>query len=551
MYTLGIFNVFNSGVALIKNGKVIYASLEERFNRIKAVKCFPINAINDCLKFANITKKDIKTIAYGGYTMSCKEALEDYLECSNSYGISKAADRLNNTLEVDYKFVADFHYNIGKHFPDANIKYYDHHYSHACLAYYLSKIKNSYVITADGRGDFQSLAIWVSKDRKLQRVQTFCELRSLGFLYGQITYLLGFTPHKDEGKITGLASYGKYTSIVDDIFKIIFFDKTSGKIEVNKDFYAFNSPMKMEYLKDITQGKLKEDIAFAVQYVLEKIMLDVIKHYVPKGSNLCVSGGIFANVKLTSIIQDSGYVNEFFVCPEPGDAGLSLGSAIACEVENGCFDFECKDFYLGSSYSFDDVDLSKYDVKKLDKKGFLKEVVELLEQDKILGLFAGRMEYGSRALGARSIIAQTKNKNINDILNTRLHRTEFMPLAPFTLKSEAKKMFIGYKENDKNANYMATSYEATELMKEISPAVVHINGSVRPQVIDENNGVLVYYEILKAYFDKTGIPSLINTSFNDHGEPIVCTPQDALKALDKQIIDYVVTDSYQIIKNKQ
>ena len=174
-------------------------------------------------------------------------------------------------------------------------------------------------------------------------------------------------------------------------------------------------------------------------------------------------------------------------------------------------------------------------------------LVELLLKDKIIGLFTGRMEYGPRALRARSIIMQATDSEINKTVNKRLNRTEFMPFAPFTLIENANEMYLNFDSSDINLKHMTTCYDCTEKMKKISPAVVHVDGTARPQLIDKNIGIDLYYSILKAYFDKTGIPNLVNTSFNNHEEPIVCHPNDALDSLAKNNVDYIVNDSNMII----
>ena len=203
MYILGSFNAHNSGVTLLKDNQIIYASAEERFTREKFTRSFPIESIKNCLEFCRVQYDDIDTIAYGGYTKPPFEAIESFFHTANTnFGIEKAIDRLHTSISVDYEISSEFHLNIKKLFPNASIEYVDHHFAHACSAYYMSKSNDSFVITADGRGDLQSLVIWKSNKNQLERFKTFSELQSLGFLYGQITHILGFTPHRHEGKVT-------------------------------------------------------------------------------------------------------------------------------------------------------------------------------------------------------------------------------------------------------------------------------------------------------------------------------------------------------------
>jgi len=546
MLILGIFNAHNSGVTLLKDNQIIYASAEERFSREKFTRTFPRKSIENCLEFCGVNYEDIDIIAYGGYTKPPLEAIQSFFNTANQrFGIEKAVERLQTTISVDYDISSEFHLNVKKLFPNARIEYVDHHYAHACCAYYISKLDNSFVITADGRGDLQSLVVWKSEKNELKRVKTFSELQSLGFLYGQITHILGFTPHRHEGKVTGLAAYGKKTELIDDLLRMINFD--NGEIIVSKEFFPYNKPIHLEHLKKICSNYNKEDIAYAVQFVLEKIVLDVIRFYIPEGSNLCLAGGIFANVKLNQKIRECGILKKYYVFPEMGDGGISFGSTIATALKNGTNMFSCNNMYLGPKYDWNDIDLSKYNVEKFDDEEFVSKIVELLLKNQIIGLFFNRMEYGPRALGARSIIMQAKDPDINKIVNKRLNRTEFMPFAPFTLKEMANDMYLDYDESDENLKHMTTCYNCTDKMKKISPAVVHVDGTARPQIIDEHIEVNLYYRILKEYFNRTKIPNLVNTSFNNHEEPIVCSPIDALKSLENNNIDYLVNDGKMII----
>jgi carbamoyltransferase len=231
------------------------------------------------------------------------------------------------------------------------------------------------------------------------------------------------------------------------------------------------------------------------------------------------------------------------------DGGIGFGAAIAKAVDNGISYFNWNNtMLLGPQYSFDQSNLQNYTVENFQNiDRCSKKTVELILEGKIAGVFTGHMEYGPRALGSRSIIFETKNKIVNDTINKRLNRTEFMPFAPVTLESEASKMYIDYTE-DFNTNFMTTCYNCTDEMKKISPAVVHVDNTARPQIISKDNSNELYYKILNTYFEKTGIPNLVNTSFNNHEEPIVCTPLDALDSLEKNNVDFIVTDTIIIMK---
>jgi len=540
MYILGIFNGNNSSACLMKDGQLLFAAHEERYTRKKFIRQYPINAIESCLQYANIGYNDIKAVGIGAWSYPSYDAINDY-HLTTVVTPQKKSERMYNSLKADAPYREEFLSKTAKYFKNAAIKTIDHHLSHAYTAFLPSGYSESYILTIDGRGDLQSCVVWkASLENGIHRIKTFSDLKSLGAFYGQITGLLGFTPDRHEGKVTGLAAYGKHTKLVDVFLDLIHFSE--GEIVVSKNYTPFLN-FDYTYLKEITQGYSKEDIAYAVQEVLEHIVLELIKYYIPEGSNLCLSGGVFGNVKLNQRIREKTSINNYYVFPEMGDGGNSVGGALAVSFDAGIKTYNIDSMYLGPSYTWDDVDLSTYCVEYFDSDtAFIETVTDMLIENKVLGLFTGRMEFGPRALGSRSILISTCNTDINTSVNKRLNRNEFMPFAPVTLKEQAPKMYLDFKEEDINVNFMTTCYRCSTTMRELSPAVVHIDNTARPQIIDASHPNTLYYQILKRYYEKTGIPSLVNTSFNNHEEPIVCTPEDALESLKKDNIDFIVTD---------
>ncbi len=550
MNILGIGNSTNSNVTLIVNDKIVYAAQEERFARVKQIKTYPLKAIEDCLRFARLNYDDINYVVCGGWKNTDLDVLEDYFESvKNGYPSDTAAKKMFWSMERDFAYREDFYINSARLFKNATIKVFEHHYAHACSAFYPSSFEEFYILTADGRGDGQSVVFWkADRQNGLQKIKTFCELKSLGALYGQITGVLGFKPDRHEGKITGLAAYGKESPFL-EFLNGIFYEK-DGEIVVSAEFVPFLSydySSIKQFIDD--NGCSKEDVAYAVQNVLECVIVALVKKYVPSGSNLCMAGGVFGNVKLNQRIREQCLLQNYYVFPEMGDGGMGFGAAIAMAKELGINDIKFENAFLGPKYEWDCVDLDKYDVIKCESVYLCaKKASELIIDGKVAGVFTGRMEYGPRALGARSIMLDATNADVNAVMNKRLNRTEFMPFAPVTLLDEVEKMYVDFDRKDVNAEYMTTCYVCTDVMAKMSPAVVHVDNTARPQVISQSYPNVLYYEILKTYYDKTGIPSLVNTSFNNHEEPIVCTPLDALDSLDKDNIDFVVTDCMIISK---
>lgn len=554
----------------LNSKKCIYASANERFSRIKGENGFPFLALQSAISFCKITPQEIRAFAYSGTTYPSEQTIEDFLESSCFYGTKRSSFKLFKSFEKDHEEVVNFKNDlfsfqfcqtdsIESKIKMPQIYFYNHHEAHAYTAFSCigsfkntnaDSIKNKeqnefYAITADGRGDGDSLVIWKLENQKITRKVSFCELRSLGQLYSQITYFLGFTPNKHEGKITGLAAFGKKTDLCEKLGALLSFE--NGKLLPSADFVAFGKPFDLSFLHSLCDGFSKEDIAFAIQFVLEKRILEIISFYVPQNATLCAAGGVFANVKLNQKIKENRE-GKFYIFPEMGDGGIAFGAALAAIFEASqtlnfktCF---WENMLLGPSFTFSKTNLNGFKVQKFTQKNeFLEEICARLCKNEILGAFFGRMEFGPRALGSRSIIAAPKN-GANEAINARLHRTEFMPFAPFSLKECADKLYTGL-ENDPNARFMTMCYVCSPLMQKQAPACVHIDKTARPQIVEEKDGL--YYEILQKYFEKTGCASLINTSFNNHEEPIVCTPDDALNALKKNCVDAIITNDLWII----
>jgi carbamoyltransferase len=539
MKVLGIYNGKNASITYFDGKKIAFSVCEERFNRIKNYRGYPFKSINYLFKKFKLNPLDIDVVACGAWNFAGKEVLKDYFNNNNS--CLEPWNRLFHSISTDHEYKLEFLKETVKIFKNAKIKIYDHHISHFFSAKLPFKYKNGYGIVSDGRGDGQSLSLWKFSPNKIIKIAGFSELRSFGAFYGSITTLLGFVADRHEGKITGLAAYGKKTKLVNIFKKYINFYK--GQINTSQNFIPFIKPNNLNYLKKLTKGFSKEDIAFAAQYILEKNILKILDYYVPKKQNLVAAGGVFANVKLNQKIRETNNYKNFYVFPEMSDGGISFGAVSAYLFENKIVSKNVNDMFLGPESSISYKDKNQLRVRKLTKKSNFNFILNKLFEGKVVGIHHGKGEFGPRALGNRSIIFSPSNIELNDQVNKRLGRNEFMPFAPVTIDKFAKKLFINYKKNDNNLNFMTTCYKCTELMQKKCPSVVHIDQTARPQILNKNFKNKVYFNLVNSFNKVYQIPCLVNTSFNTHEEPIVNTVEEAIVILKKKVIDYLIVDN--------
>lgn len=565
MNILGICNANDSGAAIIKGGKLIASVNEERFIRKKLTSKFPINSIEYVLKEANLKIEKIDYIGCGAWSGINLDETAPILNQEKfkknqqgSFAKLKAEERINASKKSDLAAKNRLLEDCKKNgIPLEKINFCDHHLSHALVAFYPSKFDEAVVLVADGRGDFRSTSLWKA-DRKhgLKNIHTVSELNSVGAMYGYMTKILGYTPDRHEGKLTGLSARGKHTELCDYLNESIWFNEKTGQIEtVYGDYYLPNMKAELPKLTNLLKKFPKEDFAFAAQFVLEKVLIDYLTYYLKKefpnkNINLCLSGGCVANVKLNYEINKIAQVKDIYVSPAMGDGGNALGGAIYCMIEkSNQKKLDMETVYLGPRFTHEAItkvckkNQLKYKMISNDEK--IDIAANYLNQEKIIGWFQGRMEYGPRALGSRSILASAKDKHINDSLNKRLNRTEFMPFAPATIDELAPLCFENWDSQNNCARFMTTCYECTSFMIENCPATVHIDNTARPQVVRFNDNP-DYYNLIRRYYKVSGRPALINTSFNHHEEPIVCTPEDAIRSFKKGNVDILFIENIMI-----
>lgn len=585
-YVLGIHFGHDANATLVKDNVCIGSVQEERFTRKKFQGGYPVNSIKYLLK-NSISAYDINTIVCIGDTSphemgggSVTQIYTRMLHKPPSQITCKILTSIDNIFPfLNYRknlMIKLLKLNLKKiNLQNIPIKFINHHHAHALGALYTSGFDDPLVITADGQGDglSNSVSTIESESGKVKRHSLSKSYHSLGIVYSMVTQYLGFKPGRHEGKITGLAAYGNEVNIK---FPITYDSKNNSfKTELVSSYilrsnilsflyFIFFSPKKLLIALTtratlsnhlITQKTLhyieknfskinKEDVAYWVQSntekLLEKYTLNNLKIFNKK--DLCVSGGLFANVKLNQKLYDIPNLNKLFVMPNMGDGGLTYGSALYVAnnykyESNKCY---FNNAYLGPSYKDSEI-ISSLLKEKLAYKiynDFPLIIAKYLYKGLIIGRFTGKLEWGPRALGNRSILASATNKNINSVLNERLGRTEFMPFAPIVIDEDADKIFLNYSHQMKISEYMTVTYNVRDEWHAKIPAVVHIDGTARPQIVNRKQNPSLYH-ILAEYKKLSGFGVLVNTSFNLHEEPIVCSPEDMINTYKGNAVDIV------------
>ena len=573
MIVLGIIDSKPSSAAILKNGLIVSAIAEERLCRMKMASGMPRQAIKQVMLDAGLTAEDIDLVAVAQRV----SVFEPEPIPWNGWFDSKHAgkprpfEKISGTLApiAGYiPFAQKAHHQLKDIFsrkrlsqiPEllkseyritAPVKYYDHHYCHATSAYYTSNYDTALVITLDGGGDGLSGSVYHGENGKLTRLAAVDSFNSLGNFYSYITHLCGFKAESHEGKITGLAALGKPTYI--NILRGFVSYEEPGQIQYSVPMYH-RSALK-QIASRLPLDFDKADLAASVQLLLEEIGIEFIRFWLRKTGirSIAVAGGVFSNVKFNQRVHELAEVDNFFVHPAMDDSGLAIGGAFAALAEEPATDSRhllqrLKNVYFGTQYSDDEIHacIEAFGFRATYEAKITDVVAKLLAAGYVVARFTGKMEYGPRALGHRSILYQTTDPSINDWLNAHLLRTEFMPFAPATLQEYADECFDGLNGARDSARYMTITFNCTERMRAQSPGVVHVDGTARPQILDPETAPDLY-AITKAYHKLTGIPSLINTSFNIHGEPIVCTPEDALRSFRQGKLDYLAIGNWLVV----
>ena len=410
----------------------------------------------------------------------------------------------------------------------------EHHLTHVANAYYCSGFDQALVVTIDAYGS--GLSGTVSTANREEGIRRLAEIEtpySLGVFYETVTSALGFRPDRHAGKIVGLAAYGDPGILGDVIRSLFVWDNSRFRMRRSSDLYLGR------YLAGLFP---KIDVAAAYQSVLEEVVVRHVSGYVKQtgADTVVLSGGVTANVKLNQRIHEIPGVRNVYVHPNMGDGGCGTGAALLAAVDAGLKPQKLETCYLGPDYTVEEMEsaLKQSGVEYEHFECIEAEIARLIADDNVVARFNGRMEYGPRALGNRSILYPAKDPAVNQWLNERLGRTEFMPFAPATLYEAREKCYQDMEGAEFTSLFMTITFNCTPWMRENCPAAVHIDGTARPQLVTAESN-LSFYTILQEYEKLTGIPSVINTSFNMHEEPIVCSPQDAIRAFQLGKLDYL------------
>lgn len=410
---------------------------------------------------------------------------------------------------------------------------FNHHDTHAANAFYASGFEESLLVTFDGYGSGNAGGVYLGTREGIRPLHKFSFPNSLGQFYEHVTSALGFTAGKHEGKIVGLAAYGN-----PDVLRSVLLER----FECEHGDMVMRAGQDYFFTRALAQRFAKRDIAAAYQQVLEVVGARAVAYWLRKTGmrRVAVSGGVHANVKFNQRIRELDGVEEVFVYPNMGDGGCGTGAAMLLFEPSLLWARPTDHVYHGPDYSEASIEseLQRHGLSYERADDIEDQVARLLAENRIVARFDGRMEYGPRALGNRSILYPAQDPDVNQWLNHQLGRTEFMPFAPAALASEAHRLFKNISGCEKTAEFMTITFDCTPAMIELCPAAVHVDGTARPQLVSPRTNPS-FERILRKYFEQTGIPAVINTSFNMHEEPIVCSPADAMRAFLRGRLDYL------------
>lgn len=560
MNILGISCYYHDAAAcLVIDGTVVAAASEERFTRVKHDNNFPDQAIRFCLSWADLSPTDIDAVVfYEKPVVKFDRMLRQHF---THFPASRKifVDTIGSWFDIKLQIPRTLKKTIGYTGP---VRYLPHHFSHAASAYYLSGFDRAAIVTIDGVGEWATTTMGVGRSGKITVDREIRFPHSLGLLYSAMTSYLGFEVNDAEYKVMGLAAYGNpapFRSRMDELVTV--FPDGSYALHLKYFDYVRTDRMFNTHLEElfghpprIPESPMErhyENIAASLQEKLETTVFHLLTvvHKRYKTDNLCLAGGVALNSVMNGKILKNTPFKRLYIPPDPGDGGGAMGAALWASTTRP------KSFtpFLGPSFPEEQMEdvLVRHGLSytRLDRKELVERVADLLSQEKIIGWFQGRMEWGPRALGNRSILASAARPEMKDIINSKVkHRELFRPFAPVVLAQYVKDYFITDFPIPASAKYMLFVYPFRPKGKRDVPAVVHVDGTGRLQTLERTDNPL-YYDLIETYAKKTGVPIIINTSFNVRGEPIVCTPMDAVQCFLKTDIDYLVMGHF--IINKQ
>ena len=598
-YILGLSCYYHdSAAALLRDGEIIAAAQEERFSREKHDSRFPNNAIEYCLKSQNISLVDVaKVVYYEKPLLTFERLLETYLGAAPRGGRSFVA-AMQVWLKEKLFLKAELKKNlkhIQSHFSSPNaylpeLLFSEHHLSHAAAAFYPSPFEESVILCMDGVGEWATTSAWIGKGNRIKLLWEISFPHSIGLLYSSFTYYCGFKVNSGEYKLMGLAPYGnpRFINIIKDNLIDI---KEDGTFRVDISYFKYHRGFCMTSRKfhklfgraprkgETKLSQFHMDLAASIQVVTEEIILKLAKSLRSETSikNLCLAGGVALNCVANGKLLKERIFEKLWIQPASGDAGSALGAALV-EWHQGLQEprsinrnDSMKGTFLGPEFS--NKDIIDYLIKinapfhTLRDSDLFEKLAKMLDQGNVIGWFNGPMEFGPRALGGRSIIGDPRNLSMQCVMNMKIkYRESFRPFAPSVLEEDVSSQF----EMEAKSPYMLLVADVKkELCKEISeqekslfgieklniprsslPAITHVDYSARVQTVNKRTNPR-YYNLISAFKRKTGCPTIVNTSFNVRGEPIVCTPQDAYRCFMRTEMDALVLQNQILLKSEQ
>lgn len=568
MYVLGLSCYYHdSSAALLKDGIIVAAAEEERFTRKKHDSSFPINAIKYCMESQNI---DINNIDYIGFyekpLLKFERALSQHLESfplSFKTFISSMPSWINEKLRVVNAIKKELKYK-------KDILFIEHHMAHAASSFLASPFEKAAVLSVDGVGEWTTTSYGIGQGNKINLLKEIRFPHSLGLLYSTITAYLGFSVNNSEYKVMGMSPYG-----IMDREKNVYYEKLKKVIDIKKDgsyrldmryfIYHYADRMPSKELCELLEGPIRtpeseltrrhKDIAAALQMITEDVMTKMLTHVhsVTECDNVVLAGGVALNSVYNGKILGKTPFKNIWIQPNASDGGTSIGVALYIyhNILGNKRIYHMNNAYFGPGFSgkyvldfLKDNNIKYFEFK--NEAELVKTAAKLIHENNVVGWFQGKMEWGPRALGARSILANPINPEAKELLNSKVkHREIFRPFAPVVCEDDASIYFDCDVPIPEPADFMLMVYPVRKEWQEKIPSVTHVDGSGRLQTVKRIQNPL-YYDLLKEFGRISGIPVLINTSFNIRGEPIVCTPFDAYKCMMGTGIDYLIIDKFMI-----
>jgi carbamoyltransferase len=546
----------DSSACIARDGETLFAVAEERLSRLKHDARFPVRAIQACLDFAGVKSADLDYVCFGwpAPRRMYFHDLRNYLAGQRSLNYSNVLNstRLYASMRHQRGGWTPFerHFGHGK----AKVRYVDHHLAHAISAYAFSGFEDAAIVVIDGRGAWEATSIWRGHAGRLEHVLTVPWPNSIGLFYAQFTQYLGFTPNSDEWKVMGLAPYG---SAEVDLSPFANPDDHPYRVHTRSLLGPDSSPT-AGIEKVLGQSRKPEseindrhkNVAFAVQDMCERAMFSLVRTAVEQTNcrNLCLVGGVALNSKANGKILASGMIDKLFVQPAAGDDGVCLGAALAPYLDGGgqLPMHTLRDASLGQSISDQEIErtLQTYKVRYSHLDEPAKTAAELIAFGKIVGWFQGRMEFGPRALGNRSILADPRDPEMNARVNNAVKFREWWrPFAPSMLAEASGE----YLENAPDSPFMIITAQVRPEKRSVIPSVTHVDGSARPQTVERQIRPL-YWNLIKRFGEITGVPVVMNTSFNLRGEAIVSSPTDAIRTFYSSGLDALVIGNFLVEK---